>query len=544
MKYLPAAFFSLFVLVLLAKPASAGLVINEVLANEPGQETTLEWVELYNDSSEAIDLLPYDLYVDGLQRRLSGVIEPYHYFIVCRKLFSDSISRGFEGVWGNNSGVWGDSPEENYAQPFQTSFSLRNFSGSLVIRDNFLTTISVFSWDQSGEDGKSWERVSPGVSTIGQSIDFSGSTPGMVNSLTLLSNDLSLDSVAVASELGGARLSFIIRNRGLNPLSGKDLTVYRYNPQDSLDDSDALDTLDIPGLLPDSVAIITTTVTLSNLYEHLGAVLSSDDRLRNNRRDFFAPGDDYPPVRLSECLPNPTDNLQSEWIELYNRHDSTIDLSGWYIGDSVGNYLVTAGSLTVDAGQYIVLVQDSVYFSFFYPDFAGQFFEPAQWPTLNNDGDVIRLIDPYGIEADRFAYEAVYDSNYTWARSGRTGQEDKWGRSVTSGGSPGEPNKIVLYTGSTKIYTEPQIFSPNNDGIEDVVTIGVEAPEADTYTLKIYDRQGRVVKTFLDGQSSLQAEFVWDGKSDDGKQQPIGIYIVYFEAVGVESTKTTVVIAR
>jgi flagellar hook assembly protein FlgD len=53
-----------------------------------------------------------------------------------------------------------------------------------------------------------------------------------------------------------------------------------------------------------------------------------------------------------------------------------------------------------------------------------------------------------------------------------------------------------------------------------------------------------VVKTFLDGQSSLQAEFAWDGKSDDGKQQPIGIYIVYFEAVGVESTKTTVVIAR
>jgi len=544
MKYLPAAFFSLIVLVLSAKPASAGLVINEVLANEPGQETTLEWVELYNDSSEAIDLLPYDLYVDGLQRRLSGVIEPYHYFIVCRKLFSDTISRGFEGVWGNNSGVWGDSPEENYARPFQTSFSLRNYSGSLVIRDNFLTTISVFSWNQSGADGKSWERVSPGVSTIGQSIDFSGSTPGTVNSLTPLSNDLSLDSAAVASELGGARLSFIIRNRGLNPLSGKDLTVYRYNPQDSLDDSDVLATLDVPGLLPDSVAIVSTTVTLSKLYVHLGAVLQDDDRLRNNRRDFYASGADYPPVRLSECLPNPTGNLQSEWIELYNRHDSTIDLSGWYIGDSVGNYLITAGSLTVDAGQYVVLVQDSVYFSFFYPDFAGQYFEPAQWPTLNNDGDVIRLIDTYGIEADRFAYESAYDSNYTWARSGRTGQEDRWGRSVTSGGSPGEPNKIVLYNGSTKIYTEPQIFSPNNDGIEDVVTIGVEAPEADTYTLKIYDRQGRVVKTFLDGQSSLQAEFVWDGKSDDGKQQPIGIYIVYFEAVGVESTKTTVVIAR
>jgi hypothetical protein len=350
--------------------------------------------------------------------------------------------------------------------------------------------------------------------------------------------------VAVASELGGARLSFIIRNRGLNPLSGKDLTVYRYNPQDSLDDSDVLDTLDVPGLLPDSVAVVSTTVTLSNLYVHLGAVLDNDDRLRNNRRDFYAPGADYPPVRLSECLPNPTGNLQSEWVELYNRHDSTIDLSAWYIGDSVGNYLITAGSLTVDAGQYIVLVQDSVYFSFFYPDFPGQYFEPAQWPTLNNNGDIIRLIDPYGIEADRFAYESVYDSNYTWARSGRTGQEDKWGRSVTAGGSPGEPNKIVLYTGSTKIYTEPQIFSPNNDGIEDVVTIGLEAPEADTYTLKIYDRQGRVVRTFLDGQSSLQAEFVWDGKSDDGKQQPIGIYIVYFEAVGVESAKTTVVIAR
>ena len=34
--------------------ASAGLVVNEVLSNEPGGDVGLEWVEIYNDSTDAV----------------------------------------------------------------------------------------------------------------------------------------------------------------------------------------------------------------------------------------------------------------------------------------------------------------------------------------------------------------------------------------------------------------------------------------------------------------------------------------------------------
>jgi hypothetical protein len=35
-----------------------------------------------------------------------------------------------------------------------------------------------------------------------------------------------------------------------------------------------------------------------------------------------------------------------------------------------------------------------------------------------------------------------------------------------------------------------------------------------------------------------------DGRSDGGNRLPIGIYILFFEAVGVESLKEPIVIAR
>ena len=282
------------------------------------------------------------------------------------------------------------------------------------------------------------------------------------------------------------------------------------------------------------------------MYAQLRAELAADDRLRNNLVSFMAPGELCPPVVLSEMLANPQGALGTEWIEIKSISSGLVDLSGWTISDAVSSHVISTASMMIESDDYLVLADDTSLFTDYYMPPDNDPVQPPTWPILNNDGDVVVLTDSYGIEADRFEFTAPFDSNYTWSRVEPVDYNGRWGRSENMGGSPGQTNRVVLVTegSSIAINVQPKIFSPNDDWVDETTVLTVEAPESDEYTLEIYDRQGRVVKTFMDKESFLRVEYEWDGYSDDGKRLPIGIYIVYFEAAGIESIKETVVIAR
>ncbi|UCE24577.1 MAG: lamin tail domain-containing protein, partial [Candidatus Zixiibacteriota bacterium] len=92
----------------MASAAKAQPVVNEVLANEPGSVTGLEWIELYNDG-QPVNLQDFSLRVgDNLIELPSEVnLSDGEYYIICRRLFATSTSPGFESIWGDSSGVWG-----------------------------------------------------------------------------------------------------------------------------------------------------------------------------------------------------------------------------------------------------------------------------------------------------------------------------------------------------------------------------------------------------------------------------------------------------
>jgi hypothetical protein len=539
----------LAVLIALATTSvDARVVVNEVMANEPGSATSLEWLEIYNDSSQAVSLASYTI-VAGTQVGPFGItIQPQEYVVFCRKLFSDQTSPGFEGIFGNNSGVWGDSPYEDFRQPIVASFSLRNDTGGVALYLGGIggALVSALSWTDAGKDGTSWEREEATGSAIEQSLDIKGGSPGFLNSVTPVAIDLSLDSVLLSSSEGVTGFGFKVRNRGSLPVSDGRLTLYYFNAADPFDAAQTIKTLVVPPLAKDSFVVVEDELIFDSLYVHLGATLGNDYRWRNNRRDFVAPAGDYPPVQLSEILANPEGQLASEWIELKNRYLDAVDLTGWQIGDAVGLHEITGSSLNLDPDSFVVLVQDSASFTSYYTQFRGPARQPAGWPVLNNTADVVLLVDTFGIVADRFEYNRVYEDNFTWSRAEQMGAEGEWGRSEFAGGSPGEKNSVVLLpeNATTRVSADPQVFSPDDNGFEDATTLSVVASEAEGYILKIYDRHGRVVKTFLDGEQYLRSEYEWDGRSDCGERLPIGIYIIYFEVSGLESVKSTVVIAR
>ena len=525
--------------------AEAGLVVNEVLANEPGGHVTLEWIEIYNDSSTAVSVVGYQLKVGDKWIDLPDNVwlDAGEYYIICRKLFSTDSS-GFEDVWGNSSGVWGDSPEESrLQQPLTASFSLTNGSGLIELYDPSGSLVSDFSWDESGKDGFSWERVSPQSLEIVQSIDPNGSTPGFINSLTPVPNDLALEEVSVTPDNGETSITFTVTNRGLNTVSNAQLFLCSDLRDGVGIFADTIEAIDIAEIESGSTFITTRQYFLDGVYVSLSASLPDDDRARNNRRNFVATGADFPPVILSELLANPKEPLKTEWVEIKNRLNQPFDIAGWQLGDSLSLRTIIDTHATIDPNEYAVLAKDSLAFLNYYHHFDKRCLQPDHWPPFNNDYDVVRLVDSFGFEADRFVYTRVFNDNHTWSRGEEPGYENEWGRSEQVGGSPGEPNSVLYEPTGSKIVVaiEPNVFSPD----EDVVVITVEeAPAEAEVTMKIYDRQGRVVRTLIDSETLLRTSYTWDGRSDGGRCLPIGIYILYLEAAGSKSVKKPIVIAH
>ncbi len=83
-----------------------------------------------------------------------------------------------------------------------------------------------------------------------------------------------------------------------------------------------------------------------------------------------------------------------DWIELFNRSNALLDLSGWYIGDENGNDFEFPVSTVLPPGGYLVLVQDDAKFTAQFPDVTNKI-GPLGF-GLNGNGDMIRLFEPNG----------------------------------------------------------------------------------------------------------------------------------------------------
>lgn len=509
--------------------------VNEAMVNEPSDSITLEWIEIYNDAAnpEFLSFIQLQVGNDNLGQ-LGGTLPGKSYAIICR----DSVR--FVGRWFPGGVI--DS-----VLILQKSFNLLNDSGRVQLF-RLSNPESELIWTDAGPDGVSWERQSITEDTALESSDPSGSTPGRLNSLAVLPYDLALNVTEVSPVDGAAEIRFEIVNTGLNLVTSSQLSIYEFDPIASDSVGTLIESISLPDIDSGFTTLLTRRLELPGYYARLVALLSPDDRNDNNRSFIVAPGAVFPPVILSEFLPNPSGDLDAEWIELYNLSDTIIDLNSWGIADDAGEISFGEGAPFIEPGEFAVLTDDSTLFLHFYRLFDGKLYEPSGWRTLNNSGDALILIDKHDLIADRYDYTEVFDSNLTWARSGVESGGTLWGRSAEPGGTPGQPNSVLVKPEASglSVTIEPDIFSPDDDGREDEAIISITAPDADFYTLKIYDRQGRVVKTFLDESSYLSVDgvYVWDGRSDGGGRLPIGIYILHLEAGGVESIRKILVVAR
>jgi len=127
--------------------AQANILINEVLYDAPNNDSTEEFVELYNDSCQTIDLTGYQLADNSSSFALSGTIGPGAYFTVAKS------ATAFQSLFGSSPQLGGFSLALGNSGDY-----LRLKNGTQVL-DEVAWEGGLSGWSVSAKN-KSIERVS------------------------------------------------------------------------------------------------------------------------------------------------------------------------------------------------------------------------------------------------------------------------------------------------------------------------------------------------------------------------------------------------
>jgi hypothetical protein len=185
-------------------------------------------------------------------------------------------------------------------------------------------------------------------------------------------------------------------------------------------------------------------------------------------------------------------------------------------------------------------------------------------PSLPDDEGTIVLLNEKGIILDELHYSEKWHFALINNNEGvslerieitqATQNSGNWHSASSDAGfgTPGHINSQFrnYQAPQGEISFEPIIFSPDNDGFNDVLTISYRFSEPGyVFNLTVFDAVGHpvrfLVKNGLCGTSGL---YRWDGLGEENQKLRAGIYIMYSELFNVKGKvkqfKNSVVLAR
>lgn len=163
------------------------------------------------------------------------------------------------------------------------------------------------------------------------------------------------------------------------------------------------------------------------------------------------PAGHYKQVIFTELFPDPSPVIglpEAEFVELYNRSASVVNLGGWRFADAASS--TTLPSFNLQPGNYVILAPSSAASAF---QAYGDVIALSGFPTLNNSGDQLKLLDGYNNLIDEVNYTDAWYRDDDKKNGGWTlelidienicAEEDNWAASEhPSGGTPGRQNSI------------------------------------------------------------------------------------------------------
>jgi hypothetical protein len=525
------------------------VVINEILADPdpPVGLPEYEFIEILNISDSFIRIKDWKLVVGTTEKAIPDfVIDPGQYVIFTQQdaallygLFGRSVGFGSLGL--TNSGTTLKLIDQN-----------GRIISSVAYKDNW------YGDEEKSEGGWSLEQIDPlnpcaGKNNWTVSLAEEGGTPGGINSV-YAENQLEpeVDRVIPVEEnvlevyftQSMERETIIDRENysvdfGFGNPSATFLTDSLYTSV----------TLEFDGNFQKGT--IYTLELKNTLVNCVGIPLEMDGDFPFGLPEIPSKND----MVINEVLFNPAGD-GVDFVEIYNRSGKIFDMKYLYLGSvSINQYepndtnfkSVSEVNRLLLTESYIVLSSDPgiVQEQYFSSD-PDAFIQMGNFPTYNNESGTVILSNQNGSIIDAFNYhedmhhpllnsvEGVSLERINYNRPAQDATNWHSASAEVGYATPGYQNSQFVDDAEIfeEVTVEPEIFSPDNDGRDDVVNIRYDFSSAGfSASITIYDSQGRLVRQLVNNALlGASGAFSWDGRTDDDQKANIGIYIIYFEA--------------
>jgi len=520
-----------------------------------------EFIELRNNSPYPVQLRQWKLSTNAGQTVLpSLLLEPDSLLLLCRK---DKA-----GMFNGNVRVAG---LDNFPV-------LGNESDTLALYDATGRVIHALAYDKSwfagsGKDKGGWslEMAKNGLLCGGKeawqaSVNPSGATPGKPNSVSGPAGD-NPPPALLRVELQDSLSALLYFSRTMDSANAADPALYEISPGPA-----AITSLSVLPPLFNTVSLrlaaplsATTTYTLQvkGITDCSGTHPGAENSLVFALPAAGGSGD----ILFSEVLFDAR-SPAPEFVEIYNHGNQAVNLQQLFINaperDTARIPLSKTQRLLMP-GRYMALTRD--------PDALCRYYTCKAWenllqvsglPALPNEGGDLALYSAEGVLLDQLHYSPDMQSPLAGDAKGvslerlsfeqTAGDPANWHPAALTAGyaTPGSANsqQLNLQELAGELTVQPPVFSPDNDGVDDVAVVSCRLPQAGFVgNIIIFDALGRPVRRLLQsGQLGNQGNIIWDGLGENKQRLPAGIYIIFTEVFDMQGRvkrwKLPVVVAR
>ncbi len=542
------------------------VLIDEIMA-DPTPVVGLpnaEYVELKNVSGKEINLQGWRLTTSSsTSASFPSYILPADSFVI----ITSSTQVPAFSVFGRTLGVGSFPALDNNG----TLLSLISKEGATIHAVDY--KLDWYGSNTKKDGGWSLEMIDTrnpcnGSTNWKASNDPSGGTPGRKNSINGTNPDGTPPSLKSAYTLDNTTivLSF---DEPLDSLSGTIVSNYRISPAATVISATTLAPTFTQVQLKLSAPITAQTIytiTATNVADCSGNKIG----IRNSVQ-IGTPADAIAQdVVINEILFNPKPNAY-DYVEFYNRSNKVVDASKLFVANrSTAGVLGSLKKLSetplyIFPGGYVAITEDptSLATNFLVKDPAAiiTFSPMPSFPDaegtvvlLNAQGAVVDEVHYY----DNWHFKLLADNEGVALEridpNGPSQNKGNWhSAAATAGyGTPGYQNSQYkrMDTTNSKVEITPSVFSPDNDGFNDIATISYAIDGAGyVANVTIFDAAGRLVRRLVKNETlGEKGSWNWDGLGEKGQKLPIGTYIIYTEFFNLQGKKqhfkNTVVLAR
>ncbi len=256
-------------------------------------------------------------------------------------------------------------------------------------------------------------------------------------------------------------------------------------------------------------------------------------------------------VIINEILFDPKGS-GSDYVELFNRSSKRVNLKTLIIANrtasgNIGDRIIcSTDDYLLNPNEYVAICNDRQDIIFNFPAHKKEaLFERTPLPSFTNDKGTVILINKEGVIIDEVSYTDDWHFPLISSKEGvalerikpdaPTQQKDNWTSAAQDigFGTPGMQNSQYRNDIQVKgaVTIQPEIFSPDQDGNDDFLTIHYSFQE-NGYVMnsKVFDAGGRVVRHLQRNLiCGLTGSFRWDGLDNKNQQLPTGPYLIFTE---------------